>query len=248
MFNRRRINPAFGVVTLEDSNFRIYLAGGMLEAPWGRGALYETTLEMYDSGDDKWRVVGWMPMELAVRLTVWTPNESVYSEGILYWMTSARIYTVMGFDIGRDRWHELSVPLGDLLEFASLVRHEGKVVLVGAVCGQSACVWVLGNGDVWGVISQVPTELGRRLVGVKLSWGNTKCVGIDGAICLYRDLGSGMVVWREMMEEKGRRWEWEWFEGCTDIKGKKRVQNYDGVRGLLLQPSRAPGLLSRQLK
>ncbi|KAF9612535.1 hypothetical protein IFM89_000457 [Coptis chinensis] len=96
--NTLRTTPAVGVVAMDtdrdassSSNFRIFVAGGMSVAPrGGGGASYEPTLEMYDSRVNKWQNLGLMPIEFAVRLTVWTPNESVYSMGMLYWITSAR--------------------------------------------------------------------------------------------------------------------------------------------------------------
>ncbi|XP_028108200.1 F-box protein At5g49610-like isoform X1 [Camellia sinensis] len=222
-----RTNPAVGLIELGSSPtqhvscpyFLVYVAGGMSEAPHGAGASYEATLEMYDSRRNTWQVIGPMPMEFAVRLTVWTPNESVYSNGVLYWMTSARAYSVMGFEIGTNIWKELSVPMADRLEFAALVPRNKKLVLIGGVCRGDAFVWELGEDGAWNSIGKVPFELGVRFLGGNGSWGMTKCVGIDGEVWLYRDLGSGMVVWREDWE-KGR-WEWNWVEGCCFIRGKQ---------------------------
>lgn len=241
--NITRTNPAVGVVTLESDqhgpnpHFRVYVAGGMSEG----GATYENKLEMYDSVDDTWHIMGLMPMEFAVRLTVWTPNESVYSNGVLYWMTSARAYTAMGFEIGSNTWRELSIPMADRLEFAALMWRNGSLTLVGGTSGGDACVWELNEGDdSWGLIEKVPNQLGLKFVGGKRSWGNnTKCVGSEGAICLYRELGSGMVVWREN-EEKGK-WEWLWVEGCHFIKGKQ-VQNLP-IKGIFLHPNLAPSCI-----
>lgn len=240
MLNIARTNPAVGVVFGLDespdvrfSSFRVYVAGGMSEAPSG-GAAYEPTLEMYDSWHDRWDIIGRMPVEFAVRLTVWSPNESVYSGGVLYWMTSARAYSVMGLDIESNSWRELSVPMAERLEFAALVRWNGRPTLVGGTCNEGACIWELGEGDTWELVEKIPIELGMRLLGVKGSWESTKCVGSDGALCLYRDLGSGMVVWREV--EKGR-WEWLWVEGCCSVGGKQ-VQNIP-IKGLLLHPNLA---------
>uniref|UniRef100_A0A5B6YRH7 F-box domain-containing protein n=1 Tax=Davidia involucrata TaxID=16924 RepID=A0A5B6YRH7_DAVIN len=241
VLNITRTNPAVGVLELGPTQhvpfpcFRVYVAGGMSEAPRG-GASYEPTLEMYDSRRDAWQLVGPMPVEFAVRLTVWTPNESVFSNGVLYWMTSARAYSLMGFEIGTNVWMELSVPMADRLEFAALVPRNGQLTLVGGTCGGDACIWELGDGEIWGLIDKVPAELGMRFLGVKGSWGSTKCVGIDGAVCLYRDFGSGMVVWREVVD-KGR-WEWFWVEGCCSMRGKQ-VQNFP-IKGVLLHPNLSP--------
>ncbi|KAK2974377.1 hypothetical protein RJ640_021233 [Escallonia rubra] len=233
-----RTNPAVGVVEYGPFfSFRIYVAGGMSEAPRG-GASYETTVEMYDSRSDAWKIIGSMPVEFAVRLTVWTPNESVCANGVLYWMTSARAYSIMGFEIGTNKWRELGVPMGDRLEFAALVPRNKKLTLVGGTSGGEAFIWELSEGHNWCVIEKVPCEL-ATLLGGKGSWGSTKCVGIDGAVCLYRDLGTGMVVWREVVE-KGR-WEWFWVKGCCSMRGKE-VENFP-IKGLLLHPNLAPSFL-----
>ncbi|XP_031263471.1 protein UNUSUAL FLORAL ORGANS-like [Pistacia vera] len=245
VLNMARTNPAVGVVVESQTkqgpfpSFRVYVAGGMSEVASG-GAMYEPTLEMYDSRYDTWKIVGPMPVEFAVRLTVWTPNESVYTNGVLYWMTSARAYSVMGFEIISNTWRELSVPMSDRLEFAALVQRNERLTLVGGTCGGGgggdACVWELSEGEIWCLIEKVPMELGMKLLGGKPSWGSTKCVGGNGAICLYRELGSGMIIWREVEEEeKRRRWEWSWGDGCCLVRGK-RIQNL-AIKGVLLHPS-----------
>lgn len=241
MLNIRRTNPAVGVVHLSTLSFsrnsflnsRVYVAGGMSEASRG-GATYEPTLEMYDPQLDMWRIMGSMPMEFAVRLTVWTPKESVYCDGVLYWMTSARAYSLMGYEIGSNRWRELSVPMADELEFAVLVSRNGSLTLVGGgACALGVCIWELGDGDVWVLVEKVPSELEMRFLGERGSWGSTKCVGSDGAIYLYRDLWSGMVVWREVGD--GNKWAWFWVEGCFSIRGKK-VRNLQ-IKGVLIHPN-----------
>lgn len=237
--NISRSNPAVGVVLDENPggqfpSFRLYVAGGMSEAPSGGGA-YETTLEMYDSRDGDWQIIGRTPVEFAVRLTVWSPNESVYLDGLLYWITSARAYTVMGLDILSHRWRELRVPMAERLEFAALVRRNGRLTLVGGTSDEGASIWELGEGETWVLIERIPIELGLRLLGEKGSWGSIKCVGNDGSVCLYRELGSGMVVWREVGDDG--RWEWTWVDGCCSVGGKP-VQSM-AVKGLLIYPSLA---------
>nr|POE59827.1 f-box/kelch-repeat protein [Quercus suber] len=204
------------------------------------GATYEPTLEMYDSRRDTWQIVGPMPVEFAVRLTVWTPNESVYSKGVLYWITSARAYSVMGLEIGTNTWVELNVPMAEKLEFATLVRRNGVLTLVGGIYGGEACLWELVEGYNWRLVEKMPIEFGIRFLGSKTSWGSTKCVGSDKAIYLYRDLRSGMVVWREVVD-KGK-WEWFWVEGCCSVGGKQ-VQTFP-IKGVLLRPSLAPSCIS----
>ncbi|CAN4086375.1 unnamed protein product [Withania somnifera] len=235
--NVTRTNPAVGIIQLNSTDFKVYVAGGMSEASsTGRGASYEPSLEVYDSVREKWTTISSMPMEFAVRLTVWTPNESVYCDDVLYWITSARVYTVMGFEIVNKNWRELSVPMADRLEFAALVPRNGKLSLVGGSSDAGACIWELSENNNWRIIERVPQELGSRLLGGKGRWGsiNTRCVCIAGALCLYRDLGSGMVLWRECAKNDTSKWEWHWIEGCGSIKGIK-LQKFP-IKGLLLHP------------
>lgn len=237
-----RTNPAVGFViqnTSQDSqipDFKVYVAGGMSMAPQG-GTTYESKLEMYDSRNDSWQIVGSLPVEFAVRLTVWTHNESVYSNGTLYWITSARAFSVMGFDVDSNNCRELQVPMADRLEFAALTSRNGRLTIVGGVCGEDACVWECRDGDMWVLVEKVPNELGRKLVGGSNgSWINTKCAWNNEVMCLYKELGNGMVVRRERKEKN--KWEWVWIDGCSSIRGK-RVHNLP-IKGLLLQPSLAP--------
>lgn len=202
----------------------------MSDAPRGGCATYESTLEMYDSRNDTWRIVGPMPTEFAVRLTVWTPNERVYINGVIYWMTSARAYSVMAVEIESNRWWEMSVPLADKLEFAALVRRGQKLTVIGGAYGGDVCIWELDEGGNWDLIEKVPVELGVKLLGGNnKSWGSTKCVGNDEAIWLHRGIGSGMVVWKHVEGE------WAWVEGCCSV----RVQVVPdlAIKGLLLQPN-----------
>lgn len=243
--NISRTNPACGIVTILEPNdvwcfpcFRIYVAGGMSEAKHG-GATYEPTVEIYESCIDTWKIVGSMPVEFSVRLTVWTPNENVCIEGrrttTLYWITSARAYSVIGFDVGNNCWREFSVPLADRLEFATLVRWNGGLGLIGGTCGGNVCVWEMSEGDKWCLVDEMPSELGVRLLCGKRNWEGAKCVSDDDAICLYRELGYGMVICRKIGNMG--RWEWVWIDGCGYIKGKK-VLNCP-IRGILVHPTLA---------
>lgn len=237
--NATRTNPAIGVIPFDSntrdqvstSNFKVYVAGGMSD-----GALYEPAVEMYDSSSDKWKVIGVMPLEFAVRVTVWTPSECVYSNGILYWLTSARVYSLIGFEINTSTWRELSVPMANRLEFAALVPRNGKLTLLGGKCGGDAYIWELGEGDRWVMIERIPLELGMKFLGGKGCWDGTKCAGAEGVVCLYRDLGSGRLVWREVLDNKSK-WEWLWIEGCCEMKGNQ-LQNCQ-IKGLLLHPNLA---------
>ncbi|KAF3450850.1 hypothetical protein FNV43_RR06939 [Rhamnella rubrinervis] len=242
--NIPRSNPAVGVVAVHSTRcvpfscFRVYVAGGMSEAPCGSGATYESTLEMYDSGDDTWRVAGSVPVEYAVRLTVWTPNDGVYSDGLLYWITSARAYTSMGYDIGSNTWSELRVPMADKLEFAALAWRSGKLTLVGGRCGGDAAgIWELGRGDNWEMVEKVPVEMGTKFVGEKESWAATKCAASEGGIYLYKDLGSAMIVWKQIGDQANSKWDWFWIEGCGAV-GPKLLPNLH-IKASLIQPNLA---------
>ncbi|OVA00466.1 F-box domain [Macleaya cordata] len=229
-----RINPAVGIIGANsgrNTTFKIFVAGGM-----SGDNSYEPTLEMYDSRVGIWQSLGSMPIEFAVWLTVWTSNESVYSKGVLYWITSARAYKVMGYELDSGTWKELNVPMADRLEFAGLVREKGTLSLVGGTSEGEAWIWKLGIGEKWVLIERVPSELGKRFFGCRGSWNRTKCIGSDEAVYLYRDFGSEMLVWREV-SEKGR-WEWFWVEGCGSIKGEK-VAKFP-IKGMLFQPSLDP--------
>ncbi|GJU96047.1 F-box/kelch-repeat protein-like protein [Tanacetum coccineum] len=72
-------------IRLDDftNHFKLYVAGGMSEAANGGATSYEPKLEVFNSKSNKWTVMGSMPIEFAVRLTVWTPNESVYANGVV---------------------------------------------------------------------------------------------------------------------------------------------------------------------
>lgn len=210
----------------------------MSSAAAGGGAKYEATMEMYDSEQNKWVRVDPMPMEFAVRLTVWTPNESVYCNGVLYWMTSARAYSVMGVEIESNSWRELGVPMAEKLEFAALTRRRKRLTVVGGTWRERCCVWELDEGEKWVMIGTVPVELGMRFLEGKKSWSSSKCARGEGRICLYREVGCGMVVWREEEEEEDgekRKWEWCWVEGSEVVKDQ-RVLNF-GIKGVMINPN-----------
>uniref|UniRef100_A0A803P027 Uncharacterized protein n=1 Tax=Cannabis sativa TaxID=3483 RepID=A0A803P027_CANSA len=162
--------PGVGVGGVKPLGFKVYVAGGMSDSPTSGCSAYESTLEMYDSHYDTWQIVGSLPMEFAVRLTVWTPNDNVYCNGVMYWITSARAYSLMGFDISSNTWRELRVPMASELEFASIVLRNEKLTLVGGTCGDCASVWELGQGDTWVLVGKVPFELKKKFLGGKGSW------------------------------------------------------------------------------
>ncbi|KAF1870086.1 hypothetical protein Lal_00017666 [Lupinus albus] len=241
--NISRTNPAVGlVVSILDSNkdiqfqfphFRVYVAGGMSKVAQNCGATCEATTEMYDSKLETWQIVGSMPMEFAIRLTIWTRNENVYVNGTLYWITSARVYSVMRFDIGTNKWNLLHVPMAEMLEFATLVKWNGTLALVGGTFSDGACIWEMNEWGLWSIVDKVPAELGLRLLSRKRNWESVKCVGNEDNICLFRDLVSGMVVCKKVGDEGTL--EWLWVDGCGYIKGKQ-VPNCT-IRGTLLHPN-----------
>ncbi|XP_051147650.1 F-box/kelch-repeat protein At3g61590-like [Andrographis paniculata] len=232
-----RINPAVGVVDFSDSSsavprFKIYVAGGMSADARGGGAAYQPTIESYDSSSHTWATAATMPAELAVRLTVWTPHESVYSNGTLYWMTSARAYSVMGFETATKKWRELSVPMADLLEYAALVPTAGGGLgVVGWTSGTatfSCRIWELGDGEEWRAVGKVPFEMANKVFKNVESWSAVKCVATKGMVCLYRGFGIGILM---KFKDCGE-FEWEWIEECN----RKEFENVP-IKGLLLYPN-----------
>ncbi|GKD63965.1 F-box/kelch-repeat protein-like protein [Tanacetum coccineum] len=111
----------------------------------------------------------------------------------------------MGYEMDKDKWMELGVPMGDTLKFTTLVPCDGKVAVVGGTHDGNVLVWELGDGDEWILIERMPLELAKRFA---------KCAGIEGGVCLYKDIDSAMVVWRRVKNHKNK---WEW---CS-IDGKK---------------------------
>lgn len=128
------------------------------------------------------------------------------------------------------------MPEAHRLECAALVVRPrwatGRVALVGGVPGGPARVWELGTDDRWMLVEVVPEDLGRRFLGAHNSWSSTKCTcSEDGGIYLYRELGSGMLVWAEN-PVRSNEWRWDWVEGLGE-------DNKFRFRGILLHPSLA---------
>lgn len=166
-----------------------------------------------------------MPLEFAVRLTVWTPNESVSAgDGAIYWITSARVYSVVGFDIKSGAWREVKAPMAERLEWAGLVRRgSGRVAVVGGVENGEGFVWELREGDEWVVVGGVPPLVGGGDGGVK-------CVGGGEVVYLFKDL-RGKILVGDVRE----RVEWWWVDGCCDYADHKTP-----VKGVILCPSLSP--------
>lgn len=202
---------------MSDKSFRIFVAGG------SSGAAYEESVEVYDSSANEWSNAGPMPAEFAVRLTVWTPNECVYASAnrVLYWMTSARAYSVVGFDVESGGWREVKVPLADRLDYAALVgRADGRVGLVGGAENGEGFVWELRGGDEWSVVGVVA----MRLKG----GGGIKCVGDVEVVYLFRDLGCEILVGNE----RNGCIEWSLIEGvCCGSMPRT------SVKAVLVRPS-----------
>ncbi|GJW26311.1 ulp1 protease family, C-terminal catalytic domain-containing protein [Tanacetum coccineum] len=200
---KSRTNLAVGVREDFTNHFKMYVAGGMSEAANGGAASYEPTLEVFNSKSNKWMVMGSIPVEFAVRLTVWTPNENVYKE--------------------------LGVPMGDTLEFATLVPCDGKVAVVGGTHDGNVLVWELGDGDEWILIERMPLELAKRFAG-----SSTKCAGIEGGVCLYKDIDSAMVVWRRVKNHKNK-WEWCSIDGCNTVGSSTLPNDWKGIIDALVK-------------
>ncbi|CAA6666374.1 unnamed protein product [Spirodela intermedia] len=215
-----RSSPAVGVVAGGAASFKVFVAGGATAGG------YEPTLEVYDSKLGSWRRAGTTPAGFAVRLTVWTPNECVVAGGVVYWMTSARAYSVMGLEVATGAWREVKAPLAERLQWAALVeRRSGQLGLVGGCGGAEGRVWELVEGDEWVVVGEVPAEAVR---------------GREGEVYLYGELGQGMAVGREL---EGR-WEWEWVDGCFSVLGAE-LKALPGaaaapLKGVLLHPTLSP--------
>ncbi|KAJ3692992.1 hypothetical protein LUZ60_012087 [Juncus effusus] len=218
-----RSNPAIGLITNKNNNngnstfyFCIIVAGG------ASGGSYEQTMEIYDSrrGSEpcNWQLIGSMPAEFTVRLTVWTPNESVHTDnGYLYWMTSARAYSVVRLERSSWTWSEVKLPMANRLDWAGLFkRRNGKLGLVGGESEMIGQVWELemnGRDEWWVEIDRVPLDLEMRF-REGLSKGNVvRCGGAGEAAFLYRGLGSGMIIWAENGEKLG----WNWIDGNCEI-------------------------------
>lgn len=231
-----RSSPAVGVVVEAAgggaASFKVFVAGGATTGG------YEPTLEVYDSRVGGWRRAGTTPAGFAVRLTVWTPNECVVAGGVVYWMTSARAYSVMGLEVATGAWREVKAPLAERLQWAALVeRRSGKLGLVGGCAGAEGRVWELAEGDEWVVVGEVPAEATERISG---GGGATRCVGSEGEVYLYGELGQGMAVGREL----DGRWEWEWVGGCcsalaAELKALPGAASAP-LKAVLLHPTLSP--------
>ncbi|GKD20904.1 F-box domain, cyclin-like protein, partial [Tanacetum coccineum] len=116
---------------------------------------------------------------------------------------------IMGYEMDWDKWKELDVPMCDTLEFAILVPCDGKVAVVGGTHDENVLVWELGDGDEWILIERMPLKLEKRFAG-----SSTKCAGIEGGVCFYKDIASAKVVWRRVKNHKNK-WEWCSIDGCN---------------------------------
>lgn len=296
-----RSNPALGVVVLDGTNpgaasssstatvdaahascVRLYVAGGTSAAM----ASYEPTFEAYDHdlaggtpARGRWEAAGAMPPEFAVRLTVWTAGEGVHAVGGVYWVTSARAYSVVRFDTEAGRWSEIRAPMAERLEWASLVEMKGRRLgLVGGIVGEEeqgrqGHVWeMVGDGD-WRPVAVVPVveewRKAGRSGGGSSGGGSFRCVGAEGVVYLFRDLCSGMLVWREAAatpaattavsgdDDKDNdakrygRWKWDWVDGWkprsrsaspggTGTTSSGGIGTGVAIRAALLHPSLSP--------
>ncbi|GJS19080.1 hypothetical protein Tco_0413552 [Tanacetum coccineum] len=116
--------------------------------------------------------------------------------------------------------------MGDTLEFATLVPCDGKVAVVGGTHDGNVLVWELGDGDEWILIERMPLELAKSFAG-----SSTKCAGIEGGVCLYKDIDSAMVVWRRVKNHKNK-WEWCSIDGCNTFKGETVCLSEESCKGI----------------
>ncbi|KAK1306670.1 hypothetical protein QJS10_CPA10g00396 [Acorus calamus] len=121
-----RRNPAFAIVMGVDEKLEVYVAGGIPEpnSPRMGQVLIEPTMEMYSQRAGGWRVIGSIPGHFATLLTVWTFGEGVHVGGTVYWVTSARAYTIVAYEIGPRAWREVKVPEAERLLYLVTTRNE----------------------------------------------------------------------------------------------------------------------------
>ncbi|GJY41924.1 hypothetical protein Tco_0429194 [Tanacetum coccineum] len=135
----------------------------------------------------------------------------------------------MGYEMDRDKWKELGVPMGDTLEFATLVPCDRKVAVVGGTHDGNVLVWELGDDDEWILIERMPLELAKRFAG-----NSTKCAGIEGGVYLYKDIASAMVVWRRVKNHKNK-WEWCSTDGCNTVGSSTLCNDWKGIIDALVK-------------
>ncbi|GKC77118.1 unusual floral organs-like protein, partial [Tanacetum coccineum] len=88
------------------------------------------------------------------------------TRGVPIWLSVCNPFTgQFGHLPHLDKWKELGVPMGDTLEFATLVLCDGKVAVVGGTHDGNVLVWELGDGDEWILIERMPLELAKRFAG-----------------------------------------------------------------------------------
>ncbi|KAK1259367.1 F-box protein [Acorus gramineus] len=232
-----RRNPAFAVVMGADEKLEVYVAGGTPEpnSPRMGQVLIEPTVEMYSQRAGGWRVIGSIPGHFATLLTVWTFGEGVHVGGTVYWVTSARAYTVVAYEIGPRAWREVKVPETERLLWAGLFCRAGGLGLAGGTSEGGLSVWELGAGDEWSMIDAAPPEMmgGFRSVN-RGGDGDIRCAATRGGgggvdLYMYSSLGCGIIVRRELPDKKSG----EWFL----IDGVKMCPKVLPMKGVLIHPS-----------
>lgn len=231
----KRCNPSIGVVSTPAGGYRIYVAGGSSNC-----TAYVSTMEMFDSEVGTWQITGKMPEKYAARMILWSTSGSVHHNGVLYWITSAKVYNVIGVDVGAQSpvWFEVGVPCADQLEFATLVVTRGGkgLGLVGGLAGGEVCLWELEGRDTWVLVDNLPGEAVTRLLGREGKLGSVKCVGGGGLVYLFKDFRCGMLVWKAQIGSCRR--DWYWVKRCLS-GGDGSLPSFP-VKGVVLWPSLSP--------
>lgn len=211
-----------------DSSFQVIVAGGSSQ----NGNSYEPTIEIYDSCADSWHVIGEVPCEYAVRLAVWTPNDTVYCNGVIYFLTSARPYSIIAFDLVKGTWSEVMVPRPQQLMCSFLIKRRGRLTLVGGLGSPKKCkclnIWEL-QGDGWPEIETMPGEVFNRFFGEKADF-DYKCAGSGDCLYFFRDYHTEILVC-ELFENQRANWRWI---SCFSFVGSKFPRF--SFRGMLIQP------------
>ncbi|GLJ43883.1 hypothetical protein SUGI_0914740 [Cryptomeria japonica] len=211
------------------SGFQIIVAGGRSQDANG----YEPSIEMYDSLADSWNVVGEVPCEYAVRLALWTPNDTVYCNGTIYCLTSARPYSIIAFNSVTGVWSEVMVPRGPHLLCSFLVQRRDKLTLVGGVGSPRDCkclkVWELDE-DGWLEIESMPGEFFNSFLGGKTDF-DYKFAGNGDFLYFFKDSQSQMLVCE--LSSQNHKTSWRWIPGCSSVGSQFSKCS---IRGMFIQP------------
>ncbi|EFJ05965.1 hypothetical protein SELMODRAFT_272238 [Selaginella moellendorffii] len=224
----KRFNSLVGVFQVDDSSgYRIIVAGGTSEC----GGDYECSTEIYDSRTDSWTVLGAIPRYYTVKITVWT-SKTVFCQGTLYCLTSARPYNLMSYNLGTRLWSEMKVPRPACLYSSFLLKRKEKLLLVGGVGTDRVCerihLWELQvESQQWLDKDQMPQHYFQMFYESKGDF-DLKCAGSGDLIYFFKSSHSGMLV----CDLSTTPASWQWLPSCP-------FSNHDikfALRGLFLNP------------